>query len=502
MRSHAGIDPWGQEGAVLGALLGSSALALITKEMVGGPFLGGYRILSMSFLAAAALHVASCCVRRPPTVNLWTVLLLFSTLFFASGGVIGQDPAAGSIARMTLALQALFLLALGLVGSWAGFRAVRGPSAANERWVDLCSRVQTTRPAVVLLVVGVVWALRGYGGSQGLVLSHAGDVMAEAGAGASLAIHLGLLLRPLLLCLGGVLLFDRSPLQRTLGLAIMTGELGWAVLWSRRQLFELIMVLLIVNLWTGRVTLRRLVGWSVVVAFTTLVMWPFMFHLRAVAQQTDLFRGDLAARASVLVNDVLPDAFGTFDVTKSFETRSEYLDNVQLRSRTSELLIDIAAAHRDGAPLMGGEVLLAAVVATIPRMVWPGKERLLASETWQVEELIEQHFGLPISDVASTVLTHGYADGGVVGAVLYMALLGSLLGASERAGRRSGSALLGLWVYALALSLAVQIEANVSDLFAVGRVILVVVCLDRLAGRGIEQLTTMRPVRRFIEEAA
>jgi len=165
------------------------------------------------------------------------------------------------------------------------------------------------------------------------------------------------------------------------------------------------------------------------------------------------------------------------------------MENVSDRTRMLDLLLDIEDARRGGAPVMGGRVLVTAVVSTIPRAVWPGKERLMAVDTWQVEEVIERHFGLPVVDMASTVLTHGYADGGVAGVIVYMALFGLALGFCERYLGMARSALVGLAIYALGLSLAVQIEANVTDLFAVGRVIAVLVVVDRVAGHRIEQWT-------------
>ena len=137
---------------------------------------------------------------------------------------------------------------------------------------------------------------------------------------------------------------------------------------------------------------------------------------------------------------------------------------------------------------MHGQVFAAALVSTVPRALWPDKERLMAVETWQVEELIERHFALPIIDMASTVLTHGYADGGALGVILYMALFGLALGLAERIFATARSALIGLAVYAMALSLTVQIEGNITDLFAAARVVAVLLVIDRLGGRWLERL--------------
>jgi hypothetical protein len=264
-----------------------------------------------------------------------------------------------------------------------------------------------------------------------------------------------------------------------------------------------ILALLIVSLRTSRrLPLRRLALYGAVAAFAALVMWPFMFHLRTAANQAGLYRVDTMMRADVLFLEVVPGALATFDLGASFEPGSGFLDNVHRRSRFLDLLLDVMAAQGEGAPVMAGAALRAAAVATVPRAIWGGKEQLMASGIWHVEDLVQEHYGLPIVDMASTVITHGYADGGLPGAVLYMALLGVLLGVCERAGGRSRSSLLGLWVYGLGASLAIQVEANVTDLFAVGRVIAVLLIVDRLAGRRLERwLAIARPHRKVGKQA-
>ena len=497
MRGAAKLTPVGLEAGLLAFLVGAASVVVMVSELTGGGSLVGYRVLSFVFLGTVVMWTAACFTRRPPRVEVWTVLILFTTLFFTAGGIVGEDPGLGSRVRMALAQQVLLWLALGLVGSWVGFRLLR-PSSTAMADSGLCARVQATRLSVVFLAVAGVWALRIYSASKGLVLSHAGDVMTEVGAGASLAIHLGLIVRPVILFLGAALTAQDRPLRRTVGLLVLAGELVYAVLWARRLLLEVMIALLLVSTWSGRrLRVRQFLTWTAVAAFATLIMWPFMFHLRAVAQQAGLYGGDLAGRADTLLYDVVPEAVRTFELERSFEPDSEYLENVRGRSRTSDLLIDIADAHADGTPVMDGAVIRAALVASVPRMLWPGKEQFMATETWQVEELIEEHYGLPLVDMASTVFTHGYADGGVVGAMLYMALLGATLAVGERARTRPRCALLGLWVYALTVSLAVQVEENVTDVFGIGRVILVLLVLDYLAGRQLERLATVARLRRL-----
>jgi hypothetical protein len=472
------------------------------NEVTGGGSFTGYRILSFLFFAAVATSMTYCVTRRPPHVELWIVLVLFTVFFFTAGGILGEDPGLGSRVRTDVAVQVFLWLALGLSGSWIGFRLLRPTSAASSS-SDPLARVQATRLSVVFLAVAAVWALRIYSASKGLVLSHAGDVMTEVGTGASLAIHLGLVVRPIILFLGAVLLIQGRPSRRVVGIVILLGELLYAVLWARRLLLEVMIALLIVTTWTGRrLRARQFLVFTIVAAFATIIMWPFMFHLRAVAQQAGLYGGDLAGRVDTLLYDVVPEAIRTFNLGQSFESDSEYLENVHGRSRMADLLIDVAESHREGTPVMAGAVIETAVVVSVPRILWPGKENFLATQTWQVEELIEEHYGLPLVDMASTVFTHGYADGGVVGAMLYMALLGGVLAVGEWARTRSRCALLGLWVYALALSLAVQVEENVTDVFGIGRVIAALLLVDFVAGRQLERLAIVARLRRLVRRPA
>jgi hypothetical protein len=430
-------------------------------------------------------------LKRPGRVDLWTVSLVFAAVFFCAGGIVGLDPVFASTARVGHSLQVFLLLALGLIASRAGFLLMCPAGGAGALKSQLCVRVQATRLTVVFLATASIWGLRWYGASQGLVMAHVGDVMTEVGAGTSTTIQLAQLGHLLILFLGAVLLMDPRPLRRCVGLLLVAGELGYALLWSRRSLFVVIVALLLVGLWTGRrLRLRQIVTYSAVAALLLFVMGPFIFHLRAVARQAGLYRAGIAARTDILIRDVIPDALATFDLRASFGADSPYLDNVRSRSNIPDLLVDVMAAHGNGVPFMGGRVFLTALVAAVPRAIWPGKEQLLATETWQVEELIERHFGLPIFDMASTVLTHGYADGGLVGMVLYMALLGVFLGVCERSLAAARNGLLGLYVYALGMATAVQVEADVTDLFTIGRLIAVLLLVDWLAGRRIERWVT------------
>jgi hypothetical protein len=482
----------GPEVALLAGLLAAAAIGLLLDEIAGRGLVDVYVALSRLFAATALGYGAWLYTRKPGAVDLWPVLAVSAAVFFAAAGIIAPAAAAASPQRLSLALRALLLVALGLAASRVAYVLVAGRRTPEER-ARVCARVQATRVPVLLACAAVVWLLRLYMTSQGMVLSHAGDVMSEAGTGASMGIQLALLARPLALMLGAALAMDPRPHRRALGLCLVAAELLFAVLFARRLVLDVVAALLLVGLWVGRrIGPRQLAAAAVMIAFTTLVMWPFMFHMRGIADQEGLYGTAYASRAGTLIEKVIPTAISTFDLGASLDAGSAYMDNVRDRARTLDLLLDVMAAQRDGIRVMAGDVALAALTAVVPRALWPGKERLMAWETWQVEELIERHFGLPLMDMTSTVLTHGYADGGIAGVLAYMALLGALLGICERALATAGSALVGLYVYGLGLSMAVQVEANITDLLAAARVMAVLLVADRLAGRWLERQVAER----------
>ena len=492
MRGIAELARPTPEWVLLGVLLGSASLVLLSHTLGDGRSTESSVLISWLFLGAVLAYAGRLHVKWPGRVDLWTVSLVFAAVFFCADGIVGLDPVFASTARVGRGLQVFLLLAVGMIASRVGFLAVCPPGDAGALKSHLCARVQATRLSVVFLGTAALWGLRWHSASQGLVVGQTSDVMTEVGTGASAAIILAGVLRSPFLFMAAMLLMDARPRRRYVGLLLVAGEIGYAALWSRRSLFVVIVLLLLAGLWAGRrLRLRHIVAYTALAAFLLFVMWPFIFHLRAVAQRTGLYQADTAWRTEALIRDVIPDALATFDLRTSLGADSPYVYNVRKRSNISDLLVDVMEAHDRGVPFMGGRVFLTAVLAAVPRALWPGKEQLLATETWQVEELIELHFGLPILDMASSVLAHGYADGGLVGVALYMALLGAVLGFCERKVGTSRCALLGLCMYAMAVGRAIQVEADVTDVLLLGRYIVGLLLLDWLVGQRMERWLTV-----------
>ena len=484
------------EWVLLAFLVGAAALSVVAGEAGGSPALA-YRGLAVIFLVSTGVFALTVFFRRPQSVNLWILLLCFSVLFFAADGIVrvgalGEEALWGD--RFRFGTEALLLLAIGLVASRAayGLTAPKAGASAIKRLT--CARAQTVRPSLVLALVGMIWALRAYAATQGLVISHSRDVMVSVEGWTSLLIQLGALARPLLFFLGATLLFDHRRSRRALGAVVIAGELVAAAVGARRLLLEVIVVVCLVYLWTGRrPRVAQLVALAGTAVFVGAVVWPFMFQLRSAAEVTRLYWSEPSDRFQILVMDTIPHALATFRLGGTLEAEGKYVGNIRERASTIQFLIEVIAAQREGRETLGGRVISTAVVASVPRLLWPGKERLLDTETWQVEELIQTHFGFPLVDTGSTVLTQGYADLGVAGVLLYGALLGAFLGVCERALARSQSAILGLWVYGLGALLAIQIEANVTDIVVIGRAVVPLLLLDRLAGRTLDGWLTSRP---------
>jgi hypothetical protein len=481
---------------LLAFLVGAAAIAVVVGEAGGSPALA-YRGLAAIFLVSTAAFTLTVFLWRPESVNLWILFLFFSVLFLAADGIVrvgalGEGALWGD--RFRFGTEALLLLAIGLVATRAAYDLVVPKAVASAAKRSICARAWTVRPSLVVALVTMIWALRAYAATQGLVISHSRDVMVSVEGWTSLLIQLGALARPLLFFLGATLLFDHRRSRRVLGVVVIAGELVAAAVGARRLLLEVIVVVCLVYIWTGRrpkvVQLVTLAGTAALVG---LVIWPFMFQLRSAADATRLYWAEPSDRFQILVIDTIPHALANFRLMGALEAEDKYVGNIRDRASTIQFLIEVVAAQREGREAMGGRVITAALVASVPRLLWPGKQRLLDTETWQVEELIQTHFGLPLIDTGSTVLSQGYADLGVAGVLLYGALLGAFLGVCERALAGSRCAILGLWIYGLGALLAVQIEANVTDIVVIGRAVVPLLLLDRLAGGTLDGWLTSRP---------
>ena len=224
-----------------------------------------------------------------------------------------------------------------------------------------------------------------------------------------------------------------------------------------------------VGLWFGRgMRLSQAASRVAAIGVVLFIAWPFVFHVRQVAREVGLYGAETAARPRILLSEVMPRAVATFDPLAMLEPGGPYVENVRERVHHLDFLVDIQTAHQDGRGFLWGRGLVTSLVAVIPRFAWPGKTHFMESgESLKlVEQLIQAHFSLPLVDSPSTVLTDGYADGGAVGILAYMILMGLAFAMFER------------WVGRC---------REITDLFALGRVIVVILIGDRLCGGAVER---------------
>jgi len=478
----------GAEAILLGGLLLATCALILASSFVGDVvFL--HRVLSLILLAAAMVYGVRLWFRQPGAVNLWSIFLLSSIVAFAGAGIVGPDDTTRSNAYAFRSMQALVLVVVGLVGSRVGFCLVRTADVGAQEKVAVCLRVRQMPMTVIIGELVATWALRGYLAAAGLVLSWTPiDVLREAWL--SQLVQLSSLLRSMTVFVGAALITDERNGRRRLGAAILAGELAYALLMGRRLLVEVVVIVVMVGLWFGRgMRLSQAASRVAAIGVVLFIAWPFVFHVRQVAREVGLYGAETAARPRILLSEVMPRAVATFDPLAMLEPGGPYVENVRERVHHLDFLVDIQTAHQDGRGFLWGRGLVTSLVAVIPRFAWPGKTHFMESgESLKlVEQLIQAHFSLPLVDSPSTVLTDGYADGGAVGILAYMILMGLAFAMFERWVGRCRSSASGLWIYAIGASLAVGVEGEITDLFALGRVIVVILIGDRLCGGAVER---------------
>lgn len=90
-----------------------------------------------------------------------------------------------------------------------------------------------------------------------------------------------------------------------------------------------------------------------------------------------------------------------------------------------DFLTRVIAAHSRGRPLMLGDASRYLIEAYIPRAFWPDKPFVNLAQ-YDPESRIQRHFLGTVEDTAINALVHLYAEGGAIGLVVGMFLLGWL----------------------------------------------------------------------------
>jgi hypothetical protein len=168
---------------------------------------------------------------------------------------------------------------------------------------------------------------------------------------------------------------------------------------------------------------------------------------------------------------------------------SEYALSQYDQNRLSglELAAAIERSHEtNGVPWMYGYHNWLYIARSVPRFVWPGKPGT------DPEVAINQHFGFSQADQLTVPFSSGYADGGIIGVGVGLALMGLLLCLIQHFVWRLKS---GALIYAGSTALLLNFEQYVAE-YPLGwaRCLVILLAVD-FAIRGVTKLFGARPRR-------
>ncbi len=244
--------------------------------------------------------------------------------------------------------------------------------------------------------------------------------------GAFLAYGLTTIAGPGVMCLLALQLFRRR--LPWLAATFMVLELAWLFLQGRRLLVIGLAAMLFVLLAIGwRPTKRHAIAALVSAATVFYVVWPLFFHMREIGQRTGT--GYVDVPVVTLALEVAPEAWRRMTGASEGPSHS---DNLKGRALAISFLVELVEAHADspGGQFMSGRIVYRSILAVIPRLLWPEKVNVLGFTAPEAQ--IIDHFRLRESDKSSSWISFGYADGGVLGILVYCVLVALLAGFAEQ----------------------------------------------------------------------
>ncbi len=146
-----------------------------------------------------------------------------------------------------------------------------------------------------------------------------------------------------------------------------------------------------------------------IICYMVFIGFQYFYAMRVAGRSLPPEAG-LVARASGAI-DVLQDDYGKFAV--------EYQSNLVDRPFILSYLAVLIAAQSNKSPLLGEEFWYSLQMA-IPSILFPDKTLVLPKS---VEDFVHPAFGIRVFDGPNTIITAGYDDFGLIGAVLYPVML-------------------------------------------------------------------------------
>lgn len=438
-------------------------------------------------LAASLIYVLSIgwmfistVMNRIDQLSLFHVFALMTSIFFSSKAFVAWDEAVTWPAPLSLYVWTLALSQIGLLSAWGGERWFGSyfPKATLSKGISRLG-VNANRKSVwagFLLLIGIQLVAQIVLYQAGLFLSQFGVLDTDRAYWITSLNMLYPTLRLAVLGMAVVLTVKGGGTGRNFAKGVIAFEMFLAFISSRAALFIALMFVLtlMASLYAGTRFLRLHAWRAVILLFLAVgIAWPVYQHVRFIA--TPFFENNPNDdKIYAMVDVIIPEAVDTFNVASIYSSTSDYRTNVAVRLGGADFPAVILDAQNSGAPFMYGGSMASAILMIIPKFLFPGK--IDANEEGEVID----HYGLEVTDHTSSPLGFALADFGVIGIIVYLFAFGVILKLFEIYLNSSATALTGLISFALIFPACVSIEGDLTAIFAILRIWLVVIIVGKI----------------------
>jgi hypothetical protein len=414
------------------------------------------------------------CVMQPASIKLYDVLGMALMLAYGTGTLNslvsfildGKDLLLGSSVS-----EYWLTRTLGLATAAAGFLHMIGRIDPRAYVFDIVKPVhdEVGRATVfigIIAVTAVVFIAIGKLGFMGNISSGEGtvgisattsillDFMTPAGA---LALYLARkeerrTVAMLLFSMSAVLLLIQFGLGRRIFVFSLVVYMMAAVLAKRPKklvtLKNIVIVMMIVLLIQAATT-----------AFFVLRMARYTFK---------------EAKVKPTIVEMVPEAFKIYQNRERLYLAEQMHANISTRSFVLEYLATLSERTDVIPPAYGENLVRAVVVATPSILYWEKyKNPLFASE----EDILNQHFGMPVWDASNTVLTASVGDFGEAGFFFLPGIICFIFSLLIRLGQKIGTPVSGLILSFFIAKALLSVEEDLVAYFTSARSIVIIMVI-------------------------
>lgn len=333
---------------------------------------------------------------------------------------------------------------------------------------SLAGRILPRAGLYLFLVIIGRTVTQGLAVGMGIVLT--GDASSEVTLGISATDSITLILSPVFrvaslilgwsfICLGGRLL-------RWIGIALVAVEFVLTLTDTRRWILAWVMISALIWRFLNsrrRVGPSQLLFFVASTALVVAVIWPISLGVRSAVESFDFAGLSGEQKVVTLVEDVIPQVLGEFSLTQTYQTGSDYVENLRARLGIVDFGAEIDLAQSEGYPYMHGGAAWEGFLQVVPRIIWPSKGH------FSPELAIEEFYGMPLYDAASTLVACGLADFGVLGVLLNLGLFGALLALGQAYLGWSRVPIVGMLMLSVCVLAAYEVESDSTAIFTLVR---------------------------------